>query len=1047
MSYVEPGRRLLLRGGETWNTSSTHTIDKAGPGMLATFGDGRANITIAGNQTLFNLSSRNPRFHDWRFVDLNIDGQSGSSSKGFTAGGTVSDFLLLRTSIRDVNDGLSFSLSILDWWETHGYPGQQHHRGVAIVDSSVHHVIGGRGSYNAYLATKQLIFLGNNFDDSRQGEHILRTPYVGKGVVGHNDLGRPAVTKHVVKMHAPGFGSGIGQGHYTEFVVMSDNTFRGDDNAWTVVPGPENAHADNRLRDIIIERNHFLAGVGTGEHLVVYARDVTIRNNVFDSTGAAYRGIISIGHRGLEPPSTGVSVLNNTAYRGDSEPLRFVRIGSSVSNTRVFNNLVSAPNSSKTELLYGAGTGLAQGSNLISDSPGFAGVSRSLPKDFALGADSPAIDAGITLPDVTSDFLEARRPVDGDNSLTLEHDLGAFEFKTVQSDSGTPASNFAVEALKLFNADTDVAIRTLQNGDVIDLAADGANLNIVAITSAHVASVRFSYDHNPNYSVENSAPYALAGDASGDLKPWTPSVGTHSLTATPYSGQNATGASGEIRTVEFTVTSGATSVPPEADAGPDQFITLPLGQTSASAILNASSSVDPDGEIVAFRWVGTPDPADVSVSEVTLPVGLHIFDLEVEDNDGQVSTDQVQITVAGSITEPPVVVGSPDIMHVRTLFGEDPKTEVIVSWRTDLSHKESTVHYGTTPAYGQVASAHQPVESANGFEHHVRLTGLTPGTLYHFAAGGAGEFSASSTFRTAPGNGEAFTFAIPADIQVNWCATEAKELSRFIVDQEPDFWMHMGDFVSLGERQSHWDGFFCATRELTEKSVMMPCLGNHEVYKGSDHAEYWPSLYLNQFRLPANGSDNFENFYYSFEYGDALFVSLSWNLSECLNGKDEACTGSRKLLRDEQTAWLEGVLSSTSKRWRFVFLHDPSYHSQHPAWDGNNSDWNELFDAHGVNAVFAGHAHMFETTVPIHHDRPVASYAEGTFYYAAQNLRGSRVAPGNWFTAKTAAYDDQPLVGFVTVSDNTATVTTYNWHDGSVYDEVVLPARHPRSSD
>ena len=60
-------------------------------------------------------------------------------------------------------------------------------------------------------------------------------------------------------------------------------------------------------------------------------------------------------------------------------------------------------------------------------------------------------------------------------------------------------------------------------------------------------SVRFVLDGNA--AIENAAPYALASDAGGNHNPWTPTVTSHILTITPYSGAGATGAAGNSLTV------------------------------------------------------------------------------------------------------------------------------------------------------------------------------------------------------------------------------------------------------------------------------------------------------------------------------------------------------------------------------------------------------------------------------------------------------------------------------------------------------------------
>jgi hypothetical protein len=71
---------------------------------------------------------------------------------------------------------------------------------------------------------------------------------------------------------------------------------------------------------------------------------------------------------------------------------------------------------------------------------------------------------------------------------------------------------------------------------------------------AVVGSVRFEYDGDTDYRIENASPYCIAGDGpGGDYLPWTPAVGTHALAAVPYSGANAGGTAGEGLTIAFSV--------------------------------------------------------------------------------------------------------------------------------------------------------------------------------------------------------------------------------------------------------------------------------------------------------------------------------------------------------------------------------------------------------------------------------------------------------------------------------------------------------------
>lgn len=136
-------------------------------------------------------------------------------------------------------------------------------------------------------------------------------------------------------------------------------------------------------------------------------------------------------------------------------------------------------------------------------------------------------------------------------------------------DQAPPPSGPAVTSFTLINADTDQPlVDPFNDGAAINLGAlTTRNLNIRAnVNAAPVGSVRFAFDGNSNYRTENSAPYALAGDTAGDYNPWTPSVGAHSLGATPWSGSGATGAAGAPLMITFTVTDSPGAAPAIAPA-------------------------------------------------------------------------------------------------------------------------------------------------------------------------------------------------------------------------------------------------------------------------------------------------------------------------------------------------------------------------------------------------------------------------------------------------------------------------------------------------
>lgn len=129
--------------------------------------------------------------------------------------------------------------------------------------------------------------------------------------------------------------------------------------------------------------------------------------------------------------------------------------------------------------------------------------------------------------------------------------------------SGT--GTLSITKLTLIDADRGLPVAgfdPLNDGAVLNLGTlPTRHLNIQATTQpATVGSVRFGYDTNPNYKMENNPPYALQGASATVWEIWTPSVGNHTVSATPYSLANGAGSAGATKTIRITVLDDATTV-------------------------------------------------------------------------------------------------------------------------------------------------------------------------------------------------------------------------------------------------------------------------------------------------------------------------------------------------------------------------------------------------------------------------------------------------------------------------------------------------------
>jgi len=159
----------------------------------------------------------------------------------------------------------------------------------------------------------------------------------------------------------------------------------------------------------------------------------------------------------------------------------------------------------------------------------------------------------------TSDFDGAASTLAGGGSVDLgappnspSEDWVVLLENTGQGENPDPKQS--VTGFTLINAETNQPIMPLTDGTHLNLAKlPTRNLNVRAETSpVTVGSVRFVL--NDSRRTENTAPYALARDLNGDYVSWTPNVGSHTLTGTPYSMSRAGGTEGKPLTVTLTVT-------------------------------------------------------------------------------------------------------------------------------------------------------------------------------------------------------------------------------------------------------------------------------------------------------------------------------------------------------------------------------------------------------------------------------------------------------------------------------------------------------------
>ena len=464
-TYVATGKRILLRHDNTFTTATAPSITVTGPGTIGMYGSGakpilQATADIDGG--LIQLSSQStPGIGDWRFMDLEFD-SDGHSTRAISPSGGINQVTYLRLYSHVTSYSFLWSASILDYWNNNGSPGHTIYDQIAMVDCKTF------GSYTSYIYAKRLMIMGNDFNNNLEGEHTIRAQYVNGAVISNNTLQGQAPTKSALTIRASHYGAAnsvatTSNNGVSENIVVSGNKLLGNagDN-WTVFYGPQGAIYDERINDIITERNWFVAGSGTSQLGVLQAANHTIRNNIFDNTAGG--DPITIASNPAYVPATwshDVSVYNNTMYSARSTAsFDAVSIHGGSSSVILKNNIAYAPGISYDAFYRCDGsrscagmTGFVASDNstdtdstdqIKSTAPSFLNSTGllSTPSDFFLRPGSYARDSGASVP-VWSDFFGVRRP------HNASYDMGAYEY-TPLTLSLVPSRTTGVAPLSVF---------------------------------------------------------------------------------------------------------------------------------------------------------------------------------------------------------------------------------------------------------------------------------------------------------------------------------------------------------------------------------------------------------------------------------------------------------------------------------------------------------------------------------------------------------------------------------------------------------------------
>ena len=245
-------------------------------------------------------------------------------------------------------------------------------------------------------------------------------------------------------------------------------------------------------------------------------------------------------------------------------------------------------------------------------------------------ANSPVIGKGLTVPWVTDDFYH--------NARTGAYDIGAVQH-------GGPA------------------IPPPPNQPPVAIG-DGARTVTLPASNTLLNGTK-SYD--PDGTITNYLWTMVSGNgavitspssASTTVKGLTQGLSIFKLTVTDNNNASAS-------VLDSILVDAAANLPPIANAGADQTITIPVSTVS----VNGSGSKDQDdgGALAGYHWSqgsGAAAAAITSSDSITTTIsglqpGVYVFKLTVTDSSGATSTSSMTVLVKGAVNQPPIAKAGP----------------------------------------------------------------------------------------------------------------------------------------------------------------------------------------------------------------------------------------------------------------------------------------------------------------------------------------------------------------------------------------------------
>ncbi len=374
------------------------------------------------------------------------------------------------------------------------------------------------------------------------------------------------------------------------------------------------------------------------------------------------------------------------------------------------------------------------------------------------------------------------------------------------------------------------------------------------------------------------------------------------------------------------------------------------------------------------------------------------------------------------------------IANLRQIVTADNQSSRTIIWQTD-TQADFSVKYRKK---GSLSSLNIPAEHTllhtnygTSHQYQVFLKDLDPASEYEYQLS-AGDIT-GSWHKLNTDNGKNFTALIFPDSQSSDYSMWQK-LAKDAYHAHPDanLYINMGDLVDNGADYRQWTEWFKGISSFAPDIPLVPVMGNHETYT-LDWKTQYPYLYTSLFSLPQNGMEQYQNQFYSFDYGPVHFVVLDTQADELHELQPE--------LMQKQLEWLKNDLSANKSAWTVVLQHRDILLYEFKNRPGSTTHFIDIghifmpvFEEYNIDLVLSAHLHTYRRRVPLKNFQP----SDDGITYVLTGIAGNVMYPGLWKESSldAAAGPDGDKANYLTLqADEHSLLLRAYTADGKQFDE------------